>query len=78
MSLTSDEVNFLVYRYLLEAGKCRTGRRFLLSACGGAVRTERPQHASQHVFNSHLTYLPWHASRPSGSFPSRGGCSMKT
>ncbi len=24
MSLTSDEVNFLVYRYLLEAGKCRS------------------------------------------------------
>ena len=26
MSLTSDEVNFLVYRYLLEAGKCLGGQ----------------------------------------------------
>lgn len=25
MSLTSDEVNFLVYRYLLEAGECKGG-----------------------------------------------------
>jgi hypothetical protein len=31
MSLTSDEVNFLIYRYLLEAGKCRAAQKVALA-----------------------------------------------
>ncbi len=75
MSLTSDEVNFLVYRYLLEAGKCtdpaalpsallRVGRRQMCASgsmlvCLGTLGVLADACTPWTCLHHRLSKLPW-------------------